>query len=277
MRNKSVISEARDIRLAIELIEELRPAKQHLDSVATHLRHRHIHLGPNHVLHAVNQVPHRDLFLDPIVDPINVLVVVSGEMQHCFPHGLGGNGAGVDTSSADHRPPLDHGNSLAGLRCLNGRALTRGSGTYHDNVERAHGGSSLIGPATEGFRIRKVTPNAQLIVLSLLAVAVVAIAIWLGLKLRTTPAKREQKRRLLLHQQGRLGDAIVTDADSSLLYYSYSVQGVHYTASQEIEALRDSLPQDLGRVVGSARVKYSLRNPANSIIVCEEWSGIRTQ
>lgn len=122
-----------------------------------------------------------------------------------------------------------------------------------------------------------MTPNAQLIVLSLLAVAVVAIAIWLGLKLRTTPAKREQKRRLLLHQQGRLGDAIVTDADSSLLYYSYSVQGVHYTASQEIEALRDSLPQDLGRVVGSARVKYSLKNPANSIIVCEEWSGIRTQ
>jgi hypothetical protein len=72
-----------------------------------------------------------------------------------------------------------------------------------------------------------------------------------------------------------LGDALITEIDGLLVYYSYSVQGVQYSASQDVGALRDKLPENLGVLVGSANLKYSDKNPANSILVCEEWSGFR--
>ena len=67
-------------------------------------------------------------------------------------------------------------------------------------------------------------------------------------------------------RRGRLGDALVTEAEENLLYYSYSIRGVQYTASQDVSSLRDRLPEDLGRVVGPATMKYTPANPANSIL-----------
>jgi len=94
--------------------------------------------------------------------------------------------------------------------------------------------------------------------------------------MRGNPEKREQKRRLELHRQGRLGDAMITEASTDALYYSYCVRGVQYAASQDITALRDWLPADPERLIGFASLKYAPNNPANSILVCEEWSGIRS-
>jgi hypothetical protein len=68
---------------------------------------------------------------------------------------------------------------------------------------------------------------------------------------------------------------MVTEATDTTLYYSYSVRGVHYTASQDVTALRERLPAAPERLIGFASLKYSPRNPANSILVCEEWSGLR--
>ena len=90
------------------------------------------------------------------------------------------------------------------------------------------------------------------------------------------PEKRERKRRLDVHRHGRLGDAVITEANEDLLYYSYSVRGVQYEASQEITALRHLLPVEPERLIGPASLKYSSKNPANSILICEEWSGLRT-
>ena len=115
----------------------------------------------------------------------------------------------------------------------------------------------------------------EIAILALAAAGLIALAVWIVAKKRATPEKREQRRRLRIHAEGRLGDAVVTEVDENLLYFSYSVRGVQYTASQDVSTLRDRLPQDLSRVIGPSSMKYSSNNPANSILLCEEWSGLR--
>jgi hypothetical protein len=39
-----------------------------------------------------------------------------------------------------------------------------------------------------------------------------------------------------------------------------------------LEAL---LPEDQMSMIGPALVKFDPRNPANSIVLCEDWSGLR--
>lgn len=72
-----------------------------------------------------------------------------------------------------------------------------------------------------------------------------------------------------------MADATVIDIRGDELHYSYTVRRIEYTAAQDISAIRDRLPADPWTLIGSATVKYSPRNPANSILVCEEWSGLR--
>jgi hypothetical protein len=87
--------------------------------------------------------------------------------------------------------------------------------------------------------------------------------------------KRERKRRRLIHERGRLGEAHVTDSDDTTLFYSYSVGGVHYQSSQDISTLRDKLPSEPERLLGIAHHKYLPNSPANSMLVCEDWCGLR--
>ena len=93
--------------------------------------------------------------------------------------------------------------------------------------------------------------------------------------MQSNPEKRERKRRLELHRHGRLGDALIIEATESMLYYSYSVRGVQYEASQDVSGLRHLLPTEPERLIGSASLKYSSKNPGSSILICEEWSGLR--
>jgi hypothetical protein len=51
---------------------------------------------------------------------------------------------------------------------------------------------------------------------------------------------------------------------------------VEYTASQDISALQEQVPADLSGAIGPIYVKYDARNPANSIVLAEEWNGLRT-
>ena len=115
----------------------------------------------------------------------------------------------------------------------------------------------------------------QIAALALAAAALIGLAVWILIRQRSTPEKRERRRRLHIHTRGRLGDALVTEVEEGLLYYSYSVGGVQYTASQDVSALRDLLPSDANRLVGPCSMKYVSNNPANSILLCEEWSGLR--
>lgn len=83
-------------------------------------------------------------------------------------------------------------------------------------------------------------------------------------------------RRLEVNLNGRLGNAIVTEITEDAIFYEYSVAGLTYTASQDISQLRVLIPGDPHRLIGRpASLKYSTQNPANSILLCEEWSGLR--
>jgi hypothetical protein len=67
---------------------------------------------------------------------------------------------------------------------------------------------------------------------------------------------------------------LVLDAGPDLIHYQYELRGVAYFASQDVSALRGLLPEDPARLAGPVNVKYDPRNPANSIVLCEEWSGL---
>lgn len=120
-----------------------------------------------------------------------------------------------------------------------------------------------------------MSPATQIIALCGIAAVLIAVAIYIALRVRGTPEKRERKRRIEVNRMGRLGDAMVTEVNESIIYYSYSVRGVQYTASQDVSSLQDRMPSDPDRLIGLATLKYAPNNPANSILVCEEWSGLR--
>ena len=110
--------------------------------------------------------------------------------------------------------------------------------------------------------------------LLLLAGLLFLLGIWSLFRVRRDPKDRERRRRQAVNRYGRLGDAIITEVAGDTLYYSYSVRGVVYTASQDISQLKDVLPDKPERLVGPVTLKYTPRNPANSIIVSENWSGV---
>jgi hypothetical protein len=117
--------------------------------------------------------------------------------------------------------------------------------------------------------------GAQIAALCGAAILLVAVAVLTVRRFKGNPEKRERKRRLTVNMEGRLGDALITEASESTLYYSYSIAGVQYEASQDVTTLRHLLPPEPERLIGLASLKYAPRNPANSILICERWSGLR--
>ena len=91
---------------------------------------------------------------------------------------------------------------------------------------------------------------------------------------RITPAQRERQRCAWLVTTGKMGDATLVEIHENVVFYSYGVRGVEYAASQDVSVLGRT-PVDLS-AVRSLSVKYDPRNPANSIVMSEEWSGLRT-
>jgi hypothetical protein len=109
--------------------------------------------------------------------------------------------------------------------------------------------------------------------------ALAGVAAWLipGSR-KVNPAERERRRRLTVNARGRTGNAMVIDFHEGTLGYTYSIGGVLYTAFQDVTTLAESLPADPGTLIDTpATIKYLARNPANSIVYCEEWSGLRFQ
>lgn len=108
-----------------------------------------------------------------------------------------------------------------------------------------------------------------------------ALAIFFGVwwRGRLTPRQRELRRELRRRQtisrDGRIVEALVTDVQDEAVYYSYQLHGVVYNASQDVSMFGNVLPVARETLVGSAACKYIINNPANSLVICEEWSGLR--
>jgi len=120
--------------------------------------------------------------------------------------------------------------------------------------------------------------TAEIIAIGVVVVLVPIGSVW-GYRIwkasRISPEERERRRRVLLVAQGKMGDATVVEFRGELLFYTYDVRGVQYTASQDMAPLAAYLPKDMSVVVGPISVRYDARNPANSIVLAEEWSGLR--
>ena len=85
----------------------------------------------------------------------------------------------------------------------------------------------------------------------------------------------ERQRRTLIHETGKLGDGEIMDVEGLVIIYSYAVAGVSYTVSQDATAFESVLPPDRMALVGPVLLKFIPRTPANSIVLCEGWSGLR--
>jgi hypothetical protein len=108
---------------------------------------------------------------------------------------------------------------------------------------------------------------------AVMLVAAIAFRSWL---LRRPGAEElERRRRLGINQAGKMADGMILDVLESTIEYSYDVRGVEYTATQDISALQDRIPAPRLSIAGPASIKYDSHNPANSIVLCEDWSGLR--
>jgi hypothetical protein len=121
--------------------------------------------------------------------------------------------------------------------------------------------------------VLKAHPVAAAVAAAVVA-ALIGLVIWLLIRRKPTPEELEKRRRLMVNREGRTIEGEISDADERWLHYVYSVMGVEYCAAQDVSALREYLPCEAERVVGEVSVKYLRNNAANSIVVCEEWSGL---
>jgi hypothetical protein len=117
-----------------------------------------------------------------------------------------------------------------------------------------------------------------------LAAAGFSFAVAWARRHRKTPEQREQERRLRISNSGRITDGTVIDVSEmhlngsgelQLIIYQYDVAGVGYEASQDVTHLRHRVDLHSCRVGLPASIKYDPTNPGNSIVIAENWTGIR--
>jgi len=114
------------------------------------------------------------------------------------------------------------------------------------------------------------------------------------------PEEAERKRRLHLNQIGRIAEGQVVELNEHpaepkpvrgffgpkaqpvvpsrprhLVTYSYAISGVTYHTAQDITGLESQVR--LERLVAGqpASIKYDPSNPVDSILVADDWSGLR--
>jgi hypothetical protein len=117
-----------------------------------------------------------------------------------------------------------------------------------------------------------------------------AVALWLVFRKHPTAEEVERARRLFLVQSGRLVDGMLLDiceveeppaakAETgrmlTMLVFSYRIGGVDYECSQDITHLSEVVDTANVRVGFPCTVRYQPGSPQNSIVIAEEWTGLR--
>jgi hypothetical protein len=141
-----------------------------------------------------------------------------------------------------------------------------------------------VNPTIEHLKQLLHERDPRIIAAVVISVIVVGICFWFYVRSRRPTAEElERRRRERVSLIGRICDGIIVDArtlngeDSisptpEVLVYSYRLAGVTYNCAQDVSRLDD-------RVVGfrldqPIQVRYDPRNPGNSILVSESWSGL---
>ena len=112
--------------------------------------------------------------------------------------------------------------------------------------------------------------------------AAAGIAVYFRLRRKKDPTELERLRRLSLGRSGRITSGEVTglvepegENTALLLVYRYDISGVSYEVMQDISTM-PMVAAVAHRLIGKGiSVKYEMKHPSNSIVVCEQWSGLR--
>ena len=133
------------------------------------------------------------------------------------------------------------------------------------------------------------------------AIAALAMIAYAFFRPAVDPLAEERKRRLHLNQIGRIAEGQVVEliehapeskkarkglfgasahplADMRprhLVSYSYSISGVTYHTAQDITGLESQVRFERLAAGQPASVKYDPSNPSDSILVADDWSGLR--
>ena len=132
-------------------------------------------------------------------------------------------------------------------------------------------------------------------------IAAIAMIAYAFLRPAVNPEEEERKRRLHLNQIGRIAEGQIVELverppeskearkglfgssarplkdmrPRHLVSYSYLISGVTYQTAQDITGLESQIR--LERLVAGqpASIKYDAANPSDSILVADDWSGLR--
>jgi hypothetical protein len=127
-----------------------------------------------------------------------------------------------------------------------------------------------------------ITHHVPVLVAATAVPVAAGIALWWTLSHRKTAEEIERLRRAHLVRHGRIIDGTVLDwteqpdtGDLGALHYRYDIAGVTYECAQDLAPLKQTMTVDTSCFGTPASVRYDPKNPANSIIVAETWSGLR--
>ncbi|SRR6266568_4788673 len=116
-------------------------------------------------------------------------------------------------------------------------------------------------------------------------IAVASSVLWRLGGRKKTPEQREALRRQRVSELGRITDGTVLDVQEfesepghllQLILYTYDIAGVQYECSQDVTHLHQYLDLHSCRIGVTTSVKYDPHSPGNSIVVSENWCGLRT-
>lgn len=133
------------------------------------------------------------------------------------------------------------------------------------------------------------------------AVAAIAMIAYAFFRPAENPEEIERRRRLHLNQIGRIAEGQVVElaahppeprekskrlfrsrpqplvdlSPRQLVSYSYAISGVTYQTAQDITGLESQVRLDKLVAGQPASIKYDPSNPTDSILVADDWSGLR--
>jgi hypothetical protein len=133
------------------------------------------------------------------------------------------------------------------------------------------------------------------------AIAALGVIVYAFVRPAENPDEEERKRRLHLNQIGRITEGQVVElaehppqpqderkglfasrarplpdgGPRHLVSYSYAISGVTYHTAQDITGLEGQICFERLVTGQPASVKYDPSNPSNSILVADDWSGLR--
>jgi hypothetical protein len=127
-------------------------------------------------------------------------------------------------------------------------------------------------------------------VIGVIAAAAVCIGgaiAWSAMRKRPSEEELEQLRRETLVKSGRIIDGTILDISDldahesgrsgamQLILYKYEIAGVVYECSQDVTHLKDHVNIYECRLSFPCSVRYDPHRPTNSIVVAENWIGLR--